>query len=76
MTTDIETLAELQNKVFRRAAAIRKLTAVEQINMENDWTEFVKKLVDFGNKRYLRNYSLGLKMEVNEDDDMEIIGGH
>ena len=31
MTTDIETLAELRNKVFRRAAAIRKLIAVEQI---------------------------------------------
>jgi hypothetical protein len=36
MTTDIETLADLRNKVFRRAANIQRLTAVEQINLENE----------------------------------------
>lgn len=64
--TDIETLSELHTNVLRRAAAIRKLTAVEQLHMENDWTEYLKNLVNFGNKHCLRNFSLRLEMEVND----------
>jgi len=60
---DNETLAGLQNKVLCRAAKIQKLTEVEQINLENEWTEFLKNLVDYGNKHFLRSYSLRLEME-------------
>jgi hypothetical protein len=55
--TDNGTLASLENKVFRRAATIRKLTATEQLNMENDWTEYLQNLVNFGNKHYLEFFT-------------------
>jgi hypothetical protein len=63
LVIDSEALAGLQNKLLHRAANIRKLTEVEQINLENEWTEFLKKLVDYGNKHYLRSYALRLEME-------------
>ena len=62
LVIDSEALAGLQNKLLHRAANIRKLT-VEQINLENEWTEFLKELVDYGNKHYLRSYALRLEME-------------
>jgi integrase len=60
---DNETLADLQNKILRRAAKIEKLTEVVQINLESEWTEFIKNIVEFGNKNYLKSYSLRLDME-------------
>jgi hypothetical protein len=63
---DNETLADLQNKILRRAANIRKLSEVEQINLENEWTELLNNLVDYGNKHYLRNLSIRLELEVND----------
>lgn len=62
LVIDSEAVAGLQNKLLHRAANIRKLT-VEQINLENEWTEFLKELVDYGNKHYLRSYALRLEME-------------
>jgi len=58
---DVEKLSELQNSVLRKAVSIQRLT--EQINLENEWTEFIKNLVDYGNKHYLRSYALRLEME-------------
>ena len=55
---DNETLANPHNKILHRAAKIQKLTEVEQINLENEWTEFLKNSVNYGNKHYLRNFSL------------------
>ena len=66
--TDNENLAELRNKVLLRAAKIQKLTEVEQINLENECTEFLKNLVDYSNKHYLRNFSLRLEMEESGND--------
>ena len=63
MTTDNENLVDLQNKILRRAARIQKLTELEQINLENEWTEFLNTLVQFGNRSYLRSYELRLEME-------------
>jgi hypothetical protein len=60
--TDNETLTDLRNKVLCRAAKIQKLTGAEQINLENEWTEFIKNLVDYGNKHYLRGHALRLEM--------------
>jgi hypothetical protein len=62
--TDNGTLTDLQNKVLCRAANIQKLTEVEQINLKNEWTEFLKNLADYGNKSYLRSYALRLEMEL------------
>jgi hypothetical protein len=73
MTID-EILSDLANKVFYRAAAIRELTKVEQIALENECTEFLTRLLAFLNKRCLRNFSLRLEMEV-KDNNMEILGG-
>lgn len=62
-----EILSDLENNVFDKAAtAIRKLTEVEQLNLETLWTDFIQNQVDFGNKHYLRNFSLRLEMEVND----------
>ena len=58
-----ESSADLRNKVLRRAANIRILTGVEQINLENEWTEYMKNLLDYGNKHYLRSYALRLEIE-------------
>jgi len=63
LMADNESLTELQNSVLYRAANIRKLTEVEQINLECEWTEFIKNLVDYGNTHYLRSYALRLDME-------------
>jgi hypothetical protein len=73
MTID-EILSDLENKVFSRAANLQELTKVEQSILENEFTELVKELLDAVNKLCLRNFSLGLKMEVN--DDIESLGGH
>jgi hypothetical protein len=59
-------LSDLGNKSFH--TAIRKLTGVEQINLETRWTDFIQNQLDFGNKHYLGNFSLRLEMEVNDDD--------
>jgi hypothetical protein len=68
MTAD-EILSNLGNKSFHKVAtAIRKLTEVEQLNLETWWTDYIQNQVDFGNKHYLRNFSLRLEMEVNEVD--------
>jgi len=50
---------------YNVAPAIR--TGVEQLNLETWWTDFIQNQVDFGNKHYLRNFSLRLEMEVNDD---------
>ena len=58
-----ETLADLQNNILHKAAKNQKLTEIEQINLESEWTELLKNLVDYGNKHYLRSYALRLEME-------------
>jgi hypothetical protein len=66
LMTDNETLADLQNKILRRAAKIQKLAEIEQINLENEWTEFIKNMVDYGNTHYLKNFSYRLEMVVDD----------
>jgi hypothetical protein len=66
--TDNENLAELRNKVLLRATKTQKLTEVEQINFENECTEFLKNLVDYSNEHYLWNFSLRLEMEESGND--------
>jgi hypothetical protein len=63
LMTNNEIMADLQNKILRRATKIQKLTEVEQINLENECTEFLKNLVDHVNTHYLRSYALRLEME-------------
>jgi hypothetical protein len=62
---DNKSLTDLQYKILRRATKIQKLTEVKQINLENEWTEYMKNLQDYGNEHYLRSYALRLEMEVN-----------
>ena len=45
-------------------------TAPDQIVIETDWTDYMQRLVDFGNKHYLRNFSLKLEMECNDGTTM------
>jgi hypothetical protein len=67
MTLD-EILSDLENKVFFRATAIHELTKVEQVVLENDCTEILKKLLVVINKQCLRNFSLRLEMDPDKDD--------
>jgi hypothetical protein len=41
-------------------------SAADQIVLETRWTDHVQKLVDFGNKNYLKNFSLRLEMEYDD----------
>jgi hypothetical protein len=70
-----EILSDLENNVFHKAAtAIRKLTEVEQLNLETSWTDYIQNQVDFGNKHYLRNFSLRLEIDQSEGT-MEHLAG-
>lgn len=40
---------------------------VEQIILETQWTDNLQRLVDFGNRRYLKNFFLRLEMEEDND---------
>jgi len=67
MTTN--EISDLRDKSFHRTATdIRKRTEVQQLNLETSWTDFIQNQVDFGNKHYLRNFSLRLGMEPDKDD--------
>jgi hypothetical protein len=67
MTTN-EISDNLRDKSFHKTATdIRKRTEVQQLNLETQWTDYIQNQVDFGNKHYLRNFSLRLEMEVNDD---------
>ncbi len=48
-TTDI--LPDLENKGFHKIAhKIKKSTALDQVNLELEWTDYLQNLVDCGNK--------------------------
>jgi hypothetical protein len=62
--TDSEILPNLGNKSFHKTAtAIRKQIEVQQLILETQWTDFLQRLVDFGNKHYLKNFQYSLVME-------------
>ena len=69
MTID-EVLTILENKVFHKAviASLSELTSKDQIIAETKWTDCLQNLVDFGNKRLLRNFSLRLEMDDCEPE--------
>jgi hypothetical protein len=61
-------LTNPENKGFYSdAVSYKKLTAAEQVIIETEWTSYLQRLVDFGNKRHLKNFSLKLEMEDNND---------
>ena len=44
-------LTNPENKVFYNdAVSYKKLTAAEQVIIETEWTSYLQRLVDFGNK--------------------------
>ena len=69
MTTN-EISGNVSNKSFYDSAfAVR--TGIEQLNLETQWTDHIQRLIDYGNKHYLRNFYLKIEME-----DTETSGGH
>jgi hypothetical protein len=70
-------LTNPENKVFYNdAVSYKKLTAAEQVIIETEWTSYLQRLVDFGNKRH-ENFSLKLEMEDNNDKLEELkYNGH
>ncbi len=46
-------LTNPENKGFYNdAVSYKKLTAAEQVIIETEWTSYLQRLVDFGNKRH------------------------
>ena len=41
---------------------------VDQIVLETRWTDHMQNLVDFGNQNYLKNFSLKLVMEYDDNN--------
>ena len=66
----MQVLTILENKVFHKAviASLSELTSKDQIIAETKWTDCLQNLVDFGNKRLLRNFSLRLEMDDCEPE--------
>ena len=61
----------LKHKAFLSASVVsshQKLSAVQQLIIETEWTNHIQNLVDFGNKRLLRNFSLRLEMDDDEPE--------
>ena len=73
MTID-EVLTSLENKVFHKAviASFSELTSTDQINIETKWTDCLQRLVDFGNRYCLRNFSLNLEMENAGEHELDV----
>jgi hypothetical protein len=69
MTTyNIKSVAK--NKFFAKMPNVAPVCApnpVEQIVLETEWTAYLQKTVDFGNRHYLRNFSLRLEMDEEND---------
>ena len=42
---------------------LRNLTSAEQVVLECEWTDYLQRIVDFGNKAILRNFRYRLEME-------------
>ncbi|MFZ0328287.1 MAG: hypothetical protein WBP64_04950 [Nitrososphaeraceae archaeon] len=63
MTTN-EILPDLENKGFYQIVnKIKKLTAMDQLNLELECTGYLKDLVDYANKHMLKGFRLRLVME-------------
>jgi hypothetical protein len=66
-------LTNPENKGFYNdAVSYKKLTAADQVIVETEWTSYLQRLVDFGNKRHLKNFSLKLEMEDSNDKSEEL----
>jgi len=64
-------LTNLKHKGFYNHTV--PLTAVEQVIIETRWTDHLQRLIEFGNKNYLKNFSL--RLEMDEDNDLQRLGG-
>jgi hypothetical protein len=64
IATDNGILADLKNKSFYKIAEnIKKLTAIEQFRINEEWTDYLQDRVDFGNKYLLKGFQYRLIME-------------
>jgi hypothetical protein len=64
--TIYKTIINLGNKDLHYESSVsfqQKLTSVEQIIIETEWTDAIQRLVDFVNKSYLKNFTLRLELE-------------
>jgi len=63
MTTNINFSKE-KNKLFASFEVNTKnLSSAEHVVVECKWTDFLQRLVDFGNAVFLKNFQLNLEME-------------
>ena len=61
-------LKDAGNKFFAKAS---RGSAVDQIVLETKWIDYLQNLVDFGNRNYLKNFSLKLEMEYDEENSRQ-----
>jgi hypothetical protein len=63
MTID-DILPDLQDKSFCKTAdKIKKITATDQVILEEEWTDCLLDLVNYGNKHLLKSFQYRLDME-------------
>ena len=61
-TTDI--LSDLEHKDFYKIAQkIRKSAGMDQLLLEGEWTGYLKDLVNYGNRHFLKSFQLRLDQE-------------
>jgi len=59
-----EIISDLENKGFYKIAEkINKLTAMDQFFLEWEWTGYLKDLVNYGNRHFLKSFRLRLDLE-------------
>ena len=59
-----EILSDLKNKGFYKIVnKIKKLAAMDQLNLEVECTDYLQDLVDYVNKHILKSFRLRLVME-------------
>ena len=56
-------VSDAKNRFFKTP---KHPTAVDQILIESEWTDYIQNLVDFGNCHYLKNFFLKLEMEYED----------
>ena len=63
MTADISFSKDKDILSATFKARLKSLNSAEQVVLECEWTDYLQRIVDFGNKVVLRNFHYRLEME-------------
>jgi hypothetical protein len=63
-------ISDYKNKFIPKTS--KQPSAAEQITLETRWTANIQRLIEFGNRKYLKNFTL--RLEMDEDNDQQSFG--